>query len=235
MSEQTSEDPQELPEVFGTELKKTIEFQRSRGFSSSIPLLLLQLINKFHKMEGEKTEGIFRFFGDVNQINIAKKNLKENFWHSAFEAKRNGQKEEDSELDITCSDTHSVAQLIIFWLGELPDRLIPKELAERALNHCQDAEHTLSLLNELDVDNRNVILAIIELAQFICKPENMQLNKMGIHNTAIAFSSFFISVPTELCYMDYNKEISFVKTLILNLPTPHKPEKQEPPLIPSLY
>uniref|UniRef100_A0A1I8FKU1 Rho-GAP domain-containing protein n=1 Tax=Macrostomum lignano TaxID=282301 RepID=A0A1I8FKU1_9PLAT len=110
------------PGVFGCTLEDLMLQQRQRGFPElEQPWILTVLTEDTIRLGGQLTEGYFRNPGDFDALNVARTQLEQ--W--------------DLTACRRLSDPRVTASLLVTWLRELAEPLIPTRLYQRALD-CHD-------------------------------------------------------------------------------------------------
>ncbi|XP_071955407.1 uncharacterized protein [Antedon mediterranea] len=190
------------PSMFGSMLDEVMELQKDRFPDSKIPWVVKTLSNEVIKLGGEKTEGIFRIPGDIDEVNALKVQC-------------------DTWMEPSCKDPNVPASLLKLWYRELYEPLIPFELYDRCIE-CKGTKEALHIVSELPEINRLVLNYFIRFLQKFVREEIVTETKMDENNLAMVMAPNCLRCDSDdptVIFENARKEMAFVRTLIRELDT----------------
>jgi hypothetical protein len=205
------------PSLFGTNLEETMRVQRKKFSNLSLPWIQTTLSEAVLRLNGAKTEGIFRVPGDLDEVN----NLKVRFdqlWCTDDILKPNS--EQDLFKNIT--DPHLPASLLKLWYRELYDPLIPNEHYDECIANCTQPDKCIAIIEKLPKLNRLVFTYLIRFLKVFAAEENVALTKMDSNNLSMVMAPNCLrckSNEPKIIMENTKKEMQFLRTLIQHLDT----------------
>ncbi|XP_069133981.1 rho GTPase-activating protein 39-like isoform X7 [Argopecten irradians] len=192
------------PSMFGSTLKDVMLLQSDRFPDRQIPWIQVALSEEVLRLNGAKTEGIFRVPGDIDEVNSLK--IKCDQWM----------------LPTDCIDPHIPASLLKLWYRELHEPLIPQHFYEECIDNYSNGEAAIEVVNKLPDINRLVLAYLIRFLQVFAAEENSKTTKMDVNNLAMVMAPNCLrceSVEPSVIFENTRKEMGFIRTLIQNLDT----------------
>lgn len=193
------------PSVFGESLGDVMDAQREKYPDRKLPFILTYLANEILRLNGSKTEGIFRVPGDADHVTDLRLRL------------------EKGKYDMTgITDASVPGSLLKFWLRDLTDPIIPHELYQYCITNAENTEKTIEVLERLPEHNKNVLMYLINFLQIVGAPENQAATRMSVNNIAMVFAPNVLRCPSEnlqVILENTKYEQAFVRTLINGLKT----------------
>ncbi|CAF0929616.1 unnamed protein product [Rotaria sordida] len=192
-----------FPSMFGSTLEEVMAMQRTRYPERRLPWIQTTLSEEVLKLNGAKTEGIFRVPGDLDSVNALK--VKCDQWQLP-----------------SLEDAHLPASLLKLWYRELAEPLIPTIFYEQCILNCDKVETCIRLVNSLPDINRIVLTYLIRFLQIFSTSENVIYTKMDVNNLSMVFAPNILRCNSEdakVIFENARKEMLFIKILILHLDT----------------
>lgn len=209
------------PSLFGTTLVEIMYVQQKKFSHLSLPWIQTTLSEAVLKLNGAKTEGIFRVPGDLDEVN----NLKVQFdqlW--CTEQLFANSIDDNQELDLlkNIKDPHLPASLLKLWYRELYDPLIPNDFYDECINNCDKPDKCIMIIDKLPNINKLVFTYLIRFLKVFAAPENVALTKMDANNLSMIMAPNCLrcqSNDPKIIMENTKKEMQFIKTLIQHLDT----------------
>ncbi|CAO3703396.1 unnamed protein product [Rhizopus stolonifer] len=187
------------PSVFGESLDTIKSLEKDPTLK--IPKIVIFLTHAVHELKGKQMEGIFRVPGDADTVT----ELRVRIENGIYELK---------EID----DPNVPASLLKYWLRDLAEPLIPKDLYLACVQSAaNDTAQVIAIVNSLPDFNRRIVLYIIRFLQDFIEPQVIEYTRMNIFNLAMVFAPNFLRCPfTHLptIFQNAKYEQTFVKTLV---------------------
>ncbi|KAJ3321192.1 hypothetical protein HDV06_004535 [Boothiomyces sp. JEL0866] len=182
--------------VFGDTLERIMERQAAE-FNDEIPRVLRSLVQTIIKLEGQKSEGIFRVPGDAEGVSDLRCRIDKNDYDFSHLTGKNSTK----------LDPNIPSSLLKLWLRELADPLIPAEFYAHciAVGQLMDDENRRSealsrandIINSLPAINATVCRFMIDFLKMVADPANQPLTRMSAANIAMVFAPNFLRCPSD--------------------------------------
>uniref|UniRef100_A0A1I8IRA8 Rho-GAP domain-containing protein n=1 Tax=Macrostomum lignano TaxID=282301 RepID=A0A1I8IRA8_9PLAT len=199
------------PGVFGCTLEDLMLQQRQRGFPElEQPWILTVLTEDTIRLGGQLTEGIFRNPGDFDALNVARTQLEQ--W--------------DLTACRRLSDPRVTASLLVTWLRELAEPLIPTRLYQRALDCHDRPDEALALVaRQLSPLNQRVLRHVIRFLRLFAEPNVASVTGIDAGGLALLMAPCLLRSPesSSTVFRDFamdnaRQEAAFVRLLLLHLP-----------------
>lgn len=190
------------PSVFGSTLEDIMAMQSDKLPDIKLPLVLTSLTEAILRLNGTKTEGIFRVPGDTDAVFALKLKI------------------ERAEYNIQCDDPHVPASLLKLWLRELDEPIITTEFYQDCIKAAKDAATATGIVERLPHINREVVKYLIKFLQQVGDPANQPVTKMTLDNLAMVFAPSFLRCPSEnpqTIFENTRYEQDFTRTLLEHL------------------
>lgn len=203
------------PSLFGTSLEEIMCVQRRKLPSLSLPWIQTTLSEAVLKLNGAKTEGIFRVPGDLDEVN----NLKVKFdqlWCSPSDLIAG------TDLLENITDPHLPASLLKLWYRELHEPLIPAEFYEECITYCNQPDKCIAIIERLPRLNRLVFTYLIRFLKVFAASENVALTKMDSNNLSMVMAPNCLRCQSDepkVIMENTKKEMQFLRNLIQHLDT----------------
>ncbi|CAH1250349.1 ARHGAP39 [Branchiostoma lanceolatum] len=192
------------PSMFGNTLDDIMNMQKQRYPERRLPWIQTTLSNEVLKLGGERTEGIFRVPGDIDDVNALKVQMDR--W----------------ELPNEIMDPHVPGSLLKLWYRELYEPLIPPSYYRRCVDSYDNPEAAIAVIQSLPEINRLVLCYLLNFLQVFARSENSKVTKMDASNLAMVMAPNCLRCesddPREI-FENTRKEMSFLRTLLLNMDT----------------
>ena len=204
--------------LFGSTLSEIMELQPKTCPSLCLPWIQTTLSEAILRLEGAKTEGIFRVPGDLDEVN----NLKVYFdqlWCSGNIFQDNSL---NSMLIDKIHDPHLPASLLKLWYRELHEPLIPDEFYSECIEKCDDRDECIGIIERLPQINKLVFTYLIRFLKVFAASENVAITKMDANNLSMIMAPNCLrckSNEPKVIMENTKKEMQFIKTLIQHLDT----------------
>lgn len=192
------------PSMFGSTLDEVMTLQEPRHPERRLPWIMTTLSEQVLKLGGNKTEGIFRVPGDIDEVNTLKVQVDQ--WN----------------VPDTLRDPHVPGSLLKLWYRELEEPLIPDKFYDKCVNAFNSPSEATSVVDELPEINRLCLCYLIKFLQVFSRPENSALTKMDSNNLAMVMAPNCLRCESDdprIIFENTRKEMSFIRTLIQNLDT----------------
>lgn len=205
------------PSLFGATLDEIMLVQRRKYPQLQLPWIQTTLSEAVIRLNGAKTEGIFRVPGDLDEVN----NLKVKFDRLWCSEQPLNQK---SVLEIleNVTDPHLPASLLKLWYRELYEPLIPNEFYEECIINCEQADKCLNVIQKLPKINRLVFTYLIKFLKVFADCDNVAVTKMDANNLSMVMAPNCLRCKSDepkTIMENTKKEMQFLKTLIKHLDT----------------
>ncbi|XP_078582556.1 rho GTPase-activating protein 39-like isoform X2 [Branchiostoma floridae x Branchiostoma japonicum] len=192
------------PSMFGNTLDDIMNMQKQRYPERRLPWIQTTLSNEVLKLGGERTEGIFRVPGDIDEVNALKVQMDR--W----------------ELPNEIMDPHVPGSLLKLWYRELYEPLIPPSYYRRCVDSYDNPQAAIAVIQSLPEINRLVLCYLLNFLQVFARSENSKVTKMDASNLAMVMAPNCLRCesddPREI-FENTRKEMSFIRTLLLNMDT----------------
>jgi len=188
------------PPVFGGNLNDIIVYQLKNGLYSKVPRVLEIIADIITKLDGHRTEGIWRISGDgVAVIKYRSEMQKGNY-------------------DIHIDNCHDAATLFKLFLRELSDPVFPTEYYSTALRFAE--EHNITAIHDLlqrkfDPINVEVLRFVINFLRSFLKPDYLKVTMMNANNLATVFAPTLLRCPSDNPLMQITASHAEVKLVLL--------------------
>jgi len=192
--------------MFGATLEEVMDLQKDSHPTHHLPWVLTLLADKIIEFNGLEMEGIFRVPGDIDEVNALKVALDSG----------------DHVKNFGTQDPSVCASLLKEWLRDLYDPIIPESLYNQCIEYCDHPQWTPNVIKDLPDIHRLVVTYIIRFLQRFAEKENVPKTKMTQDNLAMVFAPNLLRCPSDdpqIIYENTLKQMTFVKTLIVNLDT----------------
>ncbi|KAI8914434.1 Rho GTPase activation protein [Gorgonomyces haynaldii] len=175
--------------VFGDTLENIMERQRKANPNMELPHILVVLAEAILKLNGAKSEGIFRVPGDAEAVSDLRCRIDKNDYVMEH-----------------LTDPNTPSSLLKLWLRELSEPLIPAEYYSACIavgmdDGKQSTESLLSsawsIIESLPTINNKVARYMIQFLQVIAEQENQPFTKMTPANLAMVFAPNFLRCPSD--------------------------------------
>uniref|UniRef100_A0A1I8IWS1 Rho-GAP domain-containing protein n=1 Tax=Macrostomum lignano TaxID=282301 RepID=A0A1I8IWS1_9PLAT len=189
--------------------------QRQRGFPElEQPWILTVLTEDTIRLGGQLTEGIFRNPGDFDALNVARTQLEQ--W--------------DLTACRRLSDPRVTASLLVTWLRELAEPLIPTRLYQRALDCHDRPDEALALVaRQLSPLNQRVLRHVIRFLRLFAEPNVTSVTGIDASGLALLMAPCLLRSPessstvsgancSDFAMDNARQEAAFVRLLLLHLP-----------------
>ncbi|XP_052127071.1 zinc finger CCCH domain-containing protein 13 isoform X2 [Frankliniella occidentalis] len=193
------------PSMFGNTLQEVMQVQRERFPHRKLPWVQTALSEEVLRLDGARTEGIFRVSADVDEVTALKSRL--DHWELPQDAS---------------TDAHAPASLLKLWYRELYEPLIPDALYNECVNFHDQPEKAIAIVQRLPELNRLVLSYLIRFLQIYARPEVVQVTKMDASNLAMVMAPNCLRCTSEdprVIFDNARKEMAFLRTLIQSLDT----------------
>ncbi|KAJ3272761.1 hypothetical protein HDV01_005289 [Terramyces sp. JEL0728] len=195
--------------VFGDTLERIMERQAAE-YNDEIPRVLRSLAQTIIKLEGQKSEGIFRVPGDAEGVSDLRCRIDKNDYDFSY-----------------LTDPNVPSSLLKLWLRELADPLIPAEFYAHciAVGQLMDDENrrgealsrAKEIINSLPAVNATVCKFMIDFLKMVADPANQPFTRMSAANIAMVFAPNFLRCPSDnpvVIFENTKFEQAFLKLLI---------------------
>ncbi|KAM3922758.1 rho GTPase-activating protein 39-like isoform 2-T2 [Leptodactylus fuscus] len=192
------------PSLFGSSLEEIMERQRDVYPDRRLPWVQTQLSQQVLVLGGERTEGIFRVPGDIDEVNALK--LQVEHW----------------TIPDGLSDPTVPASLLKLWYRELEEPLIPQQFYKQCISNYENPDAAVSVVQQLPELNRLVLCYLIHFLQIFSQPSNVGTTKMDVNNLAMVMAPNCLRCQSDdprIIFENTRKEMSFLRMLIVHLDT----------------
>ncbi|KAI8836572.1 hypothetical protein BC829DRAFT_421680 [Chytridium lagenaria] len=179
---------------------------------SSVPMILPFLIDAIMKLNGCRTEGIFRVPGDADMVNELRCRI------------------EKGNYDMSgIPDPNVPSSLLKFWLRDLAEPLIPSDRYDACIKIGAEESRPdagsvgANIVMSLPDINRRVVLYLIKFLKVVGDPSNQPITRMTIANIAMVFAPQFPSLSKVLLRFELHPPSvsTFLLTFLLILTFNH--------------
>ncbi|RWS28024.1 rho GTPase-activating protein 39-like protein [Leptotrombidium deliense] len=202
---------------FGESLQSTVSKQLDK--QRKLPWIQVELSEIILKLNGLQSEGIFRIGPDFEEM-------------SSIRLQIDCKQMNSIQFDVN-DDVNIYASLLKQWFRELYSPLIPYELYEHCLRHCESPEQATNIvLNQLPLINKLSLGYLIRFLQVFAAQKNVLKTKMDENNLSMVWSPNILRSPimttsatassittSTSLFENTRKEMLFIKTLIKHLNT----------------
>ncbi|KAM9296053.1 rho GTPase-activating protein 39-like [Gastrophryne carolinensis] len=192
------------PSLFGSSLEEIMERQKTVYPDLRLPWVQTRLSQQVLALGGEKTEGIFRVPGDIDEVNALK--LQVELWR----------------IPDNLSDPTVPASLLKLWYRELEEPLIPQQFYKQCITNYENPDAAVSVVQQLPELNRLVLCYLIHFLQIFSQPSNVSTTKMDVNNLAMVMAPNCLRCESDdprIIFENTRKEMSFLRMLIVHLDT----------------
>jgi len=192
------------PSMFGSTLDDVMLMQRERYPDRKLPWIQTILSEEVLRLNGAKTEGIFRVPGDIDEVNALKVRCDQ--WIPPTD----------------CRDPHVPTSLLKLWYRELYEPLIPSEFYEQCITNYSEVDVAIGIVHSLPYMNKLVLSYLIRFLQVFAASENVLVTKMDASNLAMVMAPNCLRCESEdpkVIFENTRKEMGYVRTLIQHLDT----------------
>lgn len=207
--------------LFGTTLDEIMKVQESKCPSLTLPWIQTILSEAVLRLNGAKTEGIFRVPGDLDEVNNLKVRY-DQLWCSRDKLSTVEDVQCFEDLMANIQDAHLPASLLKLWYRELYDPLIPNEFYEDCIKNCDKPKECINIVKRLPTINRLVFTHLIRFLKVFAANENVSVTKMDASNLSMIMAPNCLrckSNEPKVIMENTKKEMQFMNTLIHNLDT----------------
>ncbi|XP_049851535.1 rho GTPase-activating protein 39-like [Schistocerca gregaria] len=195
--------------IFGSDLNEIMVYQAKQtipeNVDPSLPAVLTVLLDLFLRLDGLRTEGVFRISGSYDACNLLRLQIEAGDYSAQ-----------------NISDPHIPASLLKLWFRELKNSVIPSDLYPACIeaSRNENVGDILATVDLLPTLNSRVLKYLMVVLKQIADPENSKLNKMSAETLAIIFCPTLMrynhsNVENVLIYQKW--EQVYITTLIKNL------------------
>ncbi|KAI9297276.1 hypothetical protein K502DRAFT_301114 [Neoconidiobolus thromboides FSU 785] len=188
--------------VFGESLDTIMEHQKEYHPDLTLPRVLPFLTDSVMKLNGHRSEGIFRVPGDMEMVAELKLRIdKDNY-----------------EIE-GITDCNVPASLLKLFLRDLEEPLIPSKYYDDCLKASKKCEDAIKIIGSLPEANKKVAQFVIKFLQKFTDPEVISMTKMSIQNLAMVFAPSFLRCPSDNLtevFANSKLEQEFLKELLVN-------------------
>ena len=210
------------PSLFGTTLEEIMNVQKAKCPKLSLPWIQTTLSEAVLRLNGAKTEGIFRVPGDLDEVN----NLKVKY-DQLWCGKESLSLDDDGtsnfvDLMANIQDAHLPASLLKLWYRELYEPLIPNEFYDECIRNCDKPSECISVIQRLPQINKLVFTYLIRFLKVFAASENVAVTKMDASNLSMIMAPNCLrckSNEPKIIMENTKKEMQFLNTLIHHLDT----------------
>jgi Rho GTPase-activating protein 39 len=214
------------PSLFGVTLDEIMRVQKVKCPQLTLPWIQTTLSEAILKLNGSKTEGIFRVPGDLDEVNNLKVKYDQlwcadNLPLSSSSLNSDGDDSIDS-LFSQLHDPHLPASLLKLWFRELHEPLIPPEYYDACVDNCENVDECIKIIESLPEINKLVFTYLIRFLKVFAAPINVAITKMDASNLSMIMAPNCLrckSNDPKTIIENTKKEMKFIKTLIQSLDT----------------
>ncbi|XP_029468070.1 rho GTPase-activating protein 39-like [Rhinatrema bivittatum] len=192
------------PSLFGSSLEEVMLRQRDTFPDRRLPWVQTQLSQQVLALGGERTEGIFRVPGDIDEVNALK--LQVDQWR----------------IPDNLEDPTVPASLLKLWYRELEEPLIPQQFYKQCISNYENPDAAVAVVQLLPELNRLVLCYLIHFLQIFAQPANVGTTKMDVNNLAMVMAPNCLRCQSDdprVIFENTRKEMSFLRMLIVHLDT----------------
>jgi len=165
------------PGYFGISLEETMAMQQEKYPRLLIPVIMVKLTEAILRLDGCKTEGIFRVAGSTQH------------------AMKMHQQFNDMNFEELSSDPHVLVCVLKQWLRELKEPLIPNSSYIDCLN-CENPADCVVAIDGFPEINKSTFGHFVNFLREIARPENLQYTKMDVHNICLVTAPVLFRCPS---------------------------------------
>ncbi|KAJ3151898.1 hypothetical protein HK101_001854 [Irineochytrium annulatum] len=151
-----------------------------------VPRILPFLADSILKLNGCRTEGIFRVPGDADSVTELRCRI------------------EKGNYDMSnIQDPNAPASLLKFWLRDLAEPLIPSDLYDACIavgaseGTPEAGSEAANIVERLPDINREVANYMIRFLKIVAEPQNQPITRMTAANIAMVFAPNFLRCPSD--------------------------------------
>ncbi|XP_075428660.1 rho GTPase-activating protein 39-like [Ascaphus truei] len=192
------------PSLFGSSLEEVMQRQKDMFPDRRLPWVQTQLSLHVLALGGERTEGIFRVPGDIDEVNALKLQVEQ--WR----------------IPDNLPDPTVPASLLKLWYRELEEPLIPQQFYKQCIGNYENPDAAVSVVHQLPDLNRLVLCYLIHFLQIFSQPSNVGTTKMDVNNLAMVMAPNCLRCQSDdprIIFENTRKEMSFLRMLIVHLDT----------------
>nr|XP_002125699.2 rho GTPase-activating protein 39 [Ciona intestinalis] len=192
------------PSMFGNTLDEVMELQMDKYPNHRLPWILTTLSEQVLTLGGNKTEGIFRVPGDIDEVNMLKVQIDQ--WN----------------VPDTLRDPHVPGSLLKLWYRELAEPLIPAEFYDACVESYNNPNDAVNVVYSLPDINRLCLTYLIRFLQIFAQHEHSKVTKMDANNLAMVMAPNCLrceSNDPRIIFENTRKEMSYIRTLVQHLDT----------------
>jgi len=193
------------PPVYGGNLNDIVVYQLKNGLYSKVPHVLEVLAQIITKLDGHKTEGIWRVSGSGQLVMKYRSEIQK------------------GNYDCHIKNCHDGATLFKLFLRELSEPVFPSVYYSTALRLAE--EQNIAAIHELlltfDNINVEVIQFVMNFLMSFLKPDYLKITMMNANNMATIFAPTLLRCPSDnplLQITASSSEVKFVLILLENFP-----------------
>ena len=209
------------PSLFGTTLEEIMNVQKVKCPDLRLPWIQTTLSEAVLRLNGAKTEGIFRVPGDLDEVTNLKVKF-DQFWFSKDILHMNDIEKSFVEIMKNVQDPHLPASLLKLWYRELYEPLIPSEYYEECIRNCDKPSECVRIIECLPEINKLVFTYLIRFLKVFAASENVAITKMDASNLSMIMAPNCLRCKSDepkVIMENTKKEMQFIKTLIQHLDT----------------
>jgi hypothetical protein len=188
-------------------LNAVMAAQKERFPRLKIPITFIKLRSNISRLNGFRTEGIFRISPAVNELTEFVENVKE------------------KNYEIFPSlDVHTVAAAFKQYLRAIEPPIIPTsfydDLIKLGSSEEREPEEFNAFISKLHYDHQTLIHNLVHIVREVASPENFKTTKMDHSNLAVVFTPSLIRKKTDSTsdiVVKSNAEKNFVTNLFKKL------------------
>nr|XP_033770382.1 rho GTPase-activating protein 39-like [Geotrypetes seraphini] len=193
-----------IPSMFGSSLEEIMLRQQDTFPDRRLPWVQTRLSQQVLALGGERTEGIFRVPGDIDEVNALK--LQVDQWR----------------IPDNLEDPTIPASLLKLWYRELEEPLIPQQFYKQCVTNYENPDAAVAVVQLLPELNKLVLCYLIHFLQIFAQPVNVGTTKMDVNNLAMVMAPNCLRCQSDdprVIFENTRKEMSFLRMLIVHLDT----------------
>ncbi|XP_030068117.1 rho GTPase-activating protein 39 isoform X2 [Microcaecilia unicolor] len=193
-----------IPSMFGSSLEEIMLRQQDTFPDHRLPWVQTKLSQQVLALGGQRTEGIFRIPGDIDEVNALK--LQVDQW----------------QIPDNLEDPTIPASLLKLWYRELEEPLIPKQFYKQCVSNYENPDAAVAVVQLLPELNKLVLCYLIHFLQIFAQPVNVGTTKMDVNNLAMVMAPNCLRCQSDdprVIFENTRKEMSFLRMLIVHLDT----------------
>jgi Rho GTPase-activating protein 39 len=210
------------PSLFGTTLNELMIVQKTKCPKLSLPWIQTTLSEAVLRLNGAKTEGIFRVPGDLDEVNNLKVKYDQMWCSREVISLENNGTNDLIDLMANIQDPHLPASLLKLWYRELYEPLIPHEMYDECIRNCDRPVECINVIQRLPHINKLVFTYLIRFLKVFAANENVAVTKMDANNLSMIMAPNCLrckSNEPKIIMENTKKEMQFLNTLIHHLDT----------------